>query len=70
MKEIENNFVKWAERKNHDNQIKFEKVEKNKEDYLAKIVKKCKDRDKYLVKKHEDFKIVRKKNLNMAWKKA
>jgi len=45
-------------------------VEKNKEDHINKIVKKCKDRDKFLTKKQEDFKIAKKKNLNMAWKKA
>lgn len=45
-------------------------MEKNKEDHLNKIVKKCQDRDKFLSKKHEDFKIAKKKNMNAAWKKA
>ena len=64
------NFVKWAENKNQRFQEKHEKVEKNKEDKIAKIVKRCQDRDKYVVKKHQDYKIVKKKKMNVDWKKA
>lgn len=70
VRDIENKFVEWVERKNSESQAKIDKVEKNKEDHINKIVKKCKDRDKFLTKKQEDFKIAKKKNLNMAWKKA
>lgn len=51
LQEVENNFVKWVQRKQQDNQLRLEKVEKNREDQIAKIVKRCKTRDKYVTKK-------------------
>lgn len=45
-------------------------MEKNREGQIAKIIKKCKDRDKFVTKKQEDCKKTQNKSLNIAWKKA
>ena len=45
---MEKQFVDWADRKENNIKLKMDKSIKNKEDHLTKIVKKCKDHDKYL----------------------
>ena len=62
--------MKWAENKSEMFQQKQEKVEKKKEEEIAKVVKRCQARDKYVTKKHQDYKIVKKKKMNVDWKKA
>lgn len=45
---LEKDFVEWAGRKESQIKQKIEKSTQNKEDHLTKIVKKCKDHDKFL----------------------
>ena len=45
---MERDFVEWADRKEGVIRTKLEKSVKNKEDHLNKIVKKCRDHEKFL----------------------
>lgn len=45
---MEKVFIQWADSKEQQIKEKLEKNQKNKEDQLNKIVKKCKDHEKYL----------------------
>ena len=62
--------MEWADRKESHIRDKLEKSSKNKTDHLNKIVKKCKDHDKFLNEKYKNFISKKKANIKDAWKKA
>ena len=67
---IEENFVSWSEKKTHEYEEKKEKASKIKTQHLDKIVKRCKDREKFNEKKNKEYKRKKADSLNQAWKKA
>lgn len=67
---IEKQFVEWADRKEGVIRSKLQKSVKNKEDHLNKIVKKCKDHEKFLNEKYKNIQTKKKAVIKDAWKKA
>lgn len=49
-------FVEWADRKENSIKQKLQKSNKNKEEHINKIVKKCKEHEKYLDQKLKSHK--------------
>lgn len=69
-KDAEDKHEQWVEEKLDDLFVKIDRVQKNREIQLSKIVKRCQQRDKIVTKKQQDCKMIKKKSLNLAWKKA
>lgn len=49
---------------------KLEKCSRNKEDHLSKIVKKCKEHEKFIGERLKNYQSKKKASLREAWKKA
>ena len=60
----------WAERKEELIKEKLEKCNRNKEDHLSKIVKKCKEHEKFIGERLKNYQSKKKASLREAWKKA
>ncbi len=67
---VEKNFLNWAERKEEQLRDRQERHSKNKEEQISKIVKKCKEHEKYLGEKLKNYQNKKKASLREAWKMA
>jgi hypothetical protein len=60
---VEKQFIDWAGKKEEELRDRLEKHSRNKEEHLSKIVKKCKEHEKYLGEKLKTYQSKKKASL-------